>query len=334
MKLVMNMTEKNKKERKNWDFSEGDLYLSNLEDIEVDDDSSSELPPVIDAAHDLAVSQLMSFDDSTKAFLAEMGRHKLLSANEEIILSRAIKNGDQLARRRLVQANLRLVVSIAKRYRDRGLGFLDLIQEGSIGLMKSVDRFDPERGFKFSTYATWWIRQGITRALADKSRIVRLPVHMVEARAHLSQLIRRFRETNGREPTLEEIATEAKSTELKVLRILNAEKQLLSLDTKLGMDQDSSLGEFVEDRSSFQPEEVADGRLLTDDVKEAISKLMPIEQDIIRLRYGLENGVGLTLNEIGVKMNLSRERVRQIELRAKKKLRMNQRLSHWNSELN
>ncbi len=138
----MKMTEQNKKERKNWNFSEGDLYLSKPEDIELDDDSLSELPPVIDAAHDLAVSHLMSFDDSTKAYLAEMGRHKLLSANEEIVLSRAVKNGDQLARRRLVQANLRLVVSIAKRYRDRGLSFLDLIQEGSIGLMKSVDRFD------------------------------------------------------------------------------------------------------------------------------------------------------------------------------------------------
>ncbi len=157
---------------------------------------------------------------------------------------------------------------------------------------------------------------------------------MVEARAHLSQLIRVFREANGREPTLEEIATESKYDQLKVLRILNSEKQLLSLDSKLGLDQDSSLGEFIEDRSSFQPEEAADCRLLSEDVRKAISKLMPVEQDIIRLRYGLETGVGMTLNEIGQKMNLSRERVRQIELRAKKKLRTNERLSRWNSELN
>jgi RNA polymerase primary sigma factor len=264
-------------------------------------------------------------EDSTKTYLREIGKHRLLTGREEIELARAAKQGNQHARHRLIQSNLRLVVSIARKYINRGLTFQDLIQEGSLGLIRAVEKFDPEKGFKFSTYATWWIRQAITRALADKSRAIRVPVHMNERLSKLRKVIRQQREKLGRAPDLDELAVASGLSQEKLQQVLGASKNLLSLDAVYREGFDSTLGEMIEDESSRQPEDTASEQLLSRDIDSLLSQLAPQERDVITLRFGLKGGQPLTLEESGKQLGYSRERVRQIEFKAMKKLRNNQR---------
>lgn len=272
---------------------------------------------------ELEASEKSLTEDSTKTYLREIGRHKLLTGKEEIELARACRAGDEHARQKLIQSNLRLVVSIARRYNNRGLTFLDLIQEGSMGLMRATEKFDPEKGFKFSTYATWWIRQAITRSLADKSRAIRVPVHMNERLSKMYKVVRQLREKLGRAPTIEEIADASNLEKDKLLQIMGASKNLLSLDNVYREGFDATLGEMLEDESAAKPEESATNELLTRDINRLLSTLAPQERDVIKLRFGLINGKPLTLEESGRILGYSRERVRQIEFKAMKKLRNN-----------
>jgi RNA polymerase primary sigma factor len=273
-------------------------------------------------------------EDSTKVYLREIGRHKLLNGREEIELARATRSGDEIARRKLVQSNLRLVVSIARRYLNRGISFQDLIQEGNLGLIRATEKFDPERGYKFSTYATWWIRQSITRAIANKSRAIRIPVHMTEVMSRLCKVVRQSAEKLGRRPTLEEIVENSGLEREKVLLAFGASKGLLSLDatTKEGFDR--TLGDLLQDENLPAPEDQAATKLLTKDIKELLLCLTSQEQDVINLRFGLNTGKPLTLAESGLVLGLSRERVRQIEFKAMKKLRNNQRVAGMKGYLN
>lgn len=273
-------------------------------------------------------------EDSTKIYLREIGRHKLLNGREEIELARATRSGDEIARRKLVQSNLRLVVSIARRYINRGIGFQDLIQEGNLGLIRATEKFDPERGYKFSTYATWWIRQSITRAIANKSRAIRIPVHMTEVMSRLCKVVRQCAETSGRRPTLEEIVEASGLEREKVLLAFGASKGLLSLDatTKDGFDR--TLGDMLQDENLLPPEEEAASKLLTKDIGELLLCLTTQEQDVINLRFGLKTGRPMTLAESGQILGLSRERVRQIEFKAMKKLRNNNRVMGMKGYLN
>lgn len=273
-------------------------------------------------------------DDSTRNYLREIGRHKLLNGGEEIELSRACKDGDESARRKLIQANLRLVVSIAKRYKNRGLSFQDLIQEGSLGLIRAVEKFDPSRGYKLSTYATWWIRQSITRALADKSRTIRVPVHMIEIMSKLRKVIRHLLNTYQRRPTIDEIVAASGVDKKKVTQAMEADKTLLSLDAGRGPDQDSTLWDMIEDESTVAPEILTDDKLLTEQLNVVLDRLTAHERDVIRMRYGLHNGDYMTLEQSGRILGLSKERVRQIEGKALKKLRSLQQVIGMRSYLN
>lgn len=260
-------------------------------------------------------------EDSVQLYLRAIGRIKLLSASEEIELARRIQIGDELAKKRLVQANLRLVVSIAKKYQGRGLPFLDLIQEGNLGLIRAAEKFDPERGYKFSTYATWWIRQGITRALADKSRTIRVPVHMVETINVLRKTTRKLSQELNRRPSMEELAKAMGVSLAKIKDILAANRVPVSLDTPYGEDEDNSLGELVEDESSTPPEVSAESILMADDIRGVLSTLTPREREILILRYGLKDGQQRTLEQVGKLVGITRERTRQIELKALRALR-------------
>lgn len=260
-------------------------------------------------------------EDSLRTYLREIGRHKLLNGKEEIELSRACKAGNREARRRLIQANLRLVVSIAKKYNNRGLSFQDLIQEGGVGLIRAVEKFDPERGYKFSTYATWWIRQAITRALADKARSIRVPVHVSENMSKLRKIVRQMMDELGRKPTVDEIAVRAGSNREKVMLTLGAFRELLSLDSKLKEESDTVLSDMIEDSSIAHPENVAEYGLLTRQVNTLLSTLNSREQAVIRSRYGLVDDAPKSLEELSQLLGVSRERVRQIECRAMTKLR-------------
>lgn len=260
-------------------------------------------------------------NDSIRLYLCEIGRVKLLTAKEEIDLAKRIAKGDQSAKSKLAEANLRLVVSIAKKYIGRGLSFLDLIQEGNIGLFRAVEKFDPNRGFKFSTYATWWIRQAITRAIADQARTIRIPVHMVETINKLTHAQRRLVQELGREPLVEELAAEMDMDIKKVRHIMKISQDIVSLEAPVGTEEDSKLGDFIEDDEALSPAESTNRQLLKENIHEMLQYLSPRERKIIEMRFGLKDGVGHTLEEVGQEFHVTRERIRQIEAKVLQKLK-------------
>lgn len=263
----------------------------------------------------------INIDDPVKVYLKEIGRVALLSADEEIDLAVRMAEGDIEARKRLSEANLRLVVSIAKRYVGRGMQFLDLIQEGNLGLIKAVEKFDHTKGFKFSTYATWWIRQAITRAIADQARTIRIPVHMVETINKVKKVSSQLLHKNGHEPTAEEIAVELEMPAEKVREIMRVAQEPVSLETPIGEEEDSHLGDFIPDDDAPAPAEAASHTLLKEQLSEVLQTLTPREEKVLRLRFGLEDGRSRTLEEVGKEFNVTRERIRQIEAKALRKLR-------------
>lgn len=260
-------------------------------------------------------------NDSIRLYLCEIGKVQLLTAKEEVDLARRIKKGDQNAKKQLAEANLRLVVSIAKKYIGRGLSFLDLIQEGNIGLFRAVEKFDPDRGFKFSTYATWWIRQAITRAIADQARTIRIPVHMVETINKLTHAQRRLVQELGREPLVEELAAEMDMDEKKVRHILKISQDIVSLEAPVGTEEDSKLGDFIEDDEAQSPLEATNRQLVKENIHEMLQYLSPRERKIIEMRFGLNDGVGHTLEEVGHEFGVTRERIRQIEAKVLQKMK-------------
>ncbi|MCD6109593.1 RNA polymerase sigma factor RpoD [bacterium] len=260
-------------------------------------------------------------NDSIRLYLCEIGKVPLLTAKEEIDLARAIRKGDQTAKQKLAEANLRLVVSIAKKYIGRGLSFLDLIQEGNIGLFRAVEKFDPNRGFKFSTYATWWIRQAITRAIADQARTIRIPVHMVETINKLTHAQRRLVQELGREPAIEELAAEMDIDIKKVRHIMKISQDIVSLEAPVGTEEDSKLGDFIEDDDALSPSDATNRQIIKENIHEMLQYLSPRERKIIEMRFGLKDGVGHTLEEVGHEFNVTRERIRQIEAKVLQKLK-------------
>ena len=295
------------------------------DDIEVDDD----VPPEelddeeeVDIENvDLSVPDSVSIEDPVRMYLKEIGKVPLLSAEEEVELAKRMELGDQEAKNKLAEANLRLVVSIAKRYVGRGMLFLDLIQEGNLGLIKAVEKFDYRKGYKFSTYATWWIRQAITRAIADQARTIRIPVHMVETINKLIRVSRQLLQELGREPTPEEIAVEMEMPVEKVREILKISQEPVSLETPIGEEEDSHLGDFIQDDQVPVPADAAAFELLKEQLNEVLDTLTEREQKVLRLRFGLDDGKARTLEEVGRQFNVTRERIRQIEAKALRKLR-------------
>ena len=263
----------------------------------------------------------VNVDDAVKLYLRDIGSYALLSVEEERALAKAMSEGDAEAKRRLSEANLRLVVSIAKKYVGRGMAFLDLIQEGNLGLMKAVEKFDYTKGFKFSTYATWWIRQAITRAIADQARTIRLPVHMVETINKTARATRYLTQILGRDPTAEEIAKEMGMTPEKIREIQRTAQDPVSLETPIGEEEDSHLGDFIEDTTAAQPADKAEQSMIKDQLMKILSTLTPREERVIRMRYGLDDNRARTLEEVGQAFGVTRERIRQIEAKALRKLR-------------
>lgn len=309
-----------------------DISTDNIEDIVTSKMGDKMAPEDIYMMHssdepdpsDLEVPKNVAIDDPVRLYLREIGRIKLLSANEEIELARKILEGGTpgaIAKRKLVQANLRLVVSIAKKYVGRGMLFLDLIQEGNLGLIRAAEKFDHERGFKFSTYATWWIRQAITRAIADQARTIRIPVHMVETINKLIRIQRQLLQDLGREPTPEEIGAEMDMPTDKVREILKIAQEPVSLETPIGEEDDSHLGDFIEDKDATSPEQHASYELLKEQLEEVLDTLTDREENVLRLRFGLDDGRTRTLEEVGKVFGVTRERIRQIEAKALRKLR-------------
>ena len=270
---------------------------------------------------DLSIPDGISIEDPVRMYLKEIGKVPLLSAEEEIELAKRMENGDQEAKKRLAEANLRLVVSIAKRYVGRGMLFLDLIQEGNLGLIKAVEKFDYRKGYKFSTYATWWIRQAITRAIADQARTIRIPVHMVETINKLIRVSRQLLQELGREPTPEEISEEMGMPVDRVREILKISQEPVSLETPIGEEEDSHLGDFIQDDNVPVPAEAASFTLLREQLVEVLGTLTEREQKVLRLRFGLDDGRARTLEEVGKEFNVTRERIRQIEAKARRRLR-------------
>ena len=293
----------------------GDVELDNL-------NFDTELPKSQDAAAVASAdTHNLAMDDPVKVYLKEIGRVPLLTAEEEQVLAMRIADGDQQAKQRLAEANLRLVVSIAKRYVGRGMQFLDLIQEGNLGLIKAVDKFDYTKGFKFSTYATWWIRQAITRAIADQARTIRIPVHMVEKINKVKKTNSQLLHKNGRDPTAEEIADELQMPVEKVREILRVAQEPVSLETPIGEEEDSHLGDFIPDDDALAPADAASMLLLKEQLGEVLKTLTAREEKVLSLRFGLEDGHPRTLEEVGKEFNVTRERIRQIEAKALRKLR-------------
>ena len=284
--------------------------------LEVDDDDEIEVEKI-----DLSVPDGVSIEDPVRMYLKEIGKVPLLSAEEEIELAKRMELGDQEAKKRLAEANLRLVVSIAKRYVGRGMLFLDLIQEGNLGLIKAVEKFDYRKGYKFSTYATWWIRQAITRAIADQARTIRIPVHMVETINKLIRVSRQLLQELGREPTPEEIAAEMNMPVERVREILKISQEPVSLETPIGEEEDSHLGDFIQDDNVPVPADAAAFTLLKEQLEEVLGTLTEREQKVLTLRFGLEDGRARTLEEVGREFNVTRERIRQIDEKALRKLR-------------
>ncbi|WP_126427731.1 RNA polymerase sigma factor RpoD [Brevibacillus marinus] len=270
---------------------------------------------------DLSIPPGIKINDPVRMYLKEIGRVPLLSAEEEIKLAHRIEQGDEEAKRRLAEANLRLVVSIAKRYVGRGMLFLDLIQEGNMGLIKAVEKFDYRKGFKFSTYATWWIRQAITRAIADQARTIRIPVHMVETINKLIRVSRQLLQELGREPTPEEVAEKMDMTPEKVREIMKIAQEPVSLETPIGEEDDSHLGDFIEDQEALAPSDAAAYELLKEQLEDVLDTLTDREENVLRLRFGLDDGRTRTLEEVGKVFGVTRERIRQIEAKALRKLR-------------
>ncbi len=316
------------------DYMETDIGTDNIEDIitssklggiksddfyMMDSDISSR-----DNEIDTDVPKGVTVEDPVRLYLREIGRIKLLSTSEEIELARKIIQGGTpgaIAKRKLVQANLRLVVSIAKKYVGRGMLFLDLIQEGNLGLIRAAEKFDHERGFKFSTYATWWIRQAITRAIADQARTIRIPVHMVETINKLKKVTRRLAQELSRKPTEEELAVEMGVSISKLREIVKIAQEPLSLETPIGKEEDSRLGDFIEDKEADAPIKTVASELLREDLAEVLCTLSPRERDVLRLRFGMDDGRQRTLEEVGQLFGVTRERIRQIEAKALRKLR-------------
>lgn len=289
-----------------------------LEEIQITTESEGEDTP---SKAEIIASENIAIDDPVKVYLKEIGRVPLLTPEEEIDLAIRIVEGDVSAKKRLSEANLRLVVSIAKRYLGRGMQFLDLIQEGNLGLIKAVEKFDYTKGFKFSTYATWWIRQAITRAIADQARTIRIPVHMVETINKVKKVSSQLLHQNGHEPTADEIAEEIDMPVEKIREIMRVAQEPVSLETPIGEEEDSHLGDFIPDEDAPAPADAASHTLLKEQLSEVLDTLTPREEKVLRLRFGLEDGRSRTLEEVGKEFNVTRERIRQIEAKALRKLR-------------
>jgi RNA polymerase primary sigma factor len=324
--------------KKNNQNPKDELPDDNLLDIDLIDSSIAPLSgidePAIDDLKDEeeddedTVNNIQYFDDasddSVRLYLREIGKIPLLNSEDELALAHRVVAGDKKAKDKMAEANMRLVVSIAKRYSGRGLDFLDLIQEGNTGLLRAVEKFDPDKGFKFSTYATWWIRQAITRAIADQARTIRIPVHMVETINKLLRTQRRMTQELNREPTIEELATELEMDPVKVEYVIKIKQDITSLDAGVGRDgdeEDSVLGDFIEDGESVTPEESATSQILKEQVQQILATLSDREQKIVKMRFGLDNGKSHTLEEVGREFAVTRERIRQIEAKALAKLR-------------
>ena len=292
----------------------------NIEIVE-DDGGESIAPASNEELESVLSADGISIDDPVKVYLKEIGRVPLLSAEEEVELAIRMSEGDVAAKKRLSEANLRLVVSIAKRYVGRGMQFLDLIQEGNLGLIKAVEKFDYTKGYKFSTYATWWIRQAITRAIADQARTIRIPVHMVETINKVKKVNSQLLHENGHEPTNEQIAEKLEMPVEKVREIMRVAQEPVSLETPIGEEEDSHLGDFIPDEDAPAPSDVASHTMLKEQLAEVLSTLTPREEKVLRLRFGLEDGRSRTLEEVGKEFNVTRERIRQIEAKALRKLR-------------
>jgi len=304
----------------------GDIDLEVLkkakeDEEEIPEDSDDDVEEEAEVEVDLSVPEGVGIDDPVRMYLKEIGRVPLLSAEEEIQLAKRMEDGDEEAKRRLAEANLRLVVSIAKRYVGRGMLFLDLIQEGNLGLIKAVEKFDYIKGFKFSTYATWWIRQAITRAIADQARTIRIPVHMVETINKLIRVSRQLLQELGREPAPEEIAKVMDIPVERVREIMKIAQEPVSLETPIGEEEDSHLGDFIPDEDAPAPAEAASFILLKEQLEEVLETLTPREEKVLRLRFGLDDGRTRTLEEVGQEFGVTRERIRQIEAKALRKLR-------------
>lgn len=308
-------TDPNKREDDNIAVADLDIE-PNLEDI---DETEKDL--LFQDMQDMSFVDNLNVDDPVKMFLKEIGKIRLLTFEEENVLAERMLNGDKEAKQQLIESNLRLVVSIAKKYIGRGMNFLDLIQEGNLGLIKAVDKFDQTKGYKFSTYATWWIRQAITRAIADQARTIRIPVHMVETINKLIKTSRHLLQTLGREPTPEEIAAELEMPVEKVRDILKVSQEPISLETPVGEEDESNLGNFIPDDDAPSPSEQAADTLLREHIEEVMQTLTPREAKVLKLRFGLEDGRMRTLEEVGKEFDVTRERIRQIEAKALRKLR-------------